>query len=865
MVSLYAQNIGISNDNTFTTPQSPLHIYWTSDGNLLQLSRSSAANTGLTFSVSNNDYSILNRQNNALIFGTNATERMRITNTGNVGIGTNSPAAQLHTTGTVRFAGYPSGANGAILRTNSSGDLSITNFSGAANDVLLGTGAFGSMNSLAWQLTGNSGLTDGTNNFLGTTSAVPLKFVTNGTANVRMTIAAAGTIGVNVAPSTSYQLYASSALAVAGNATIYGESTGSAQVYGVLGTASGNVTNASGVRGYASGATAATNGVWGEAASSLGSGVYGLATHANGDGVFGFNSAAAGAGTGAGVYGISRQTGAAGVVGDGSTSTRGVLGMNNNDTYAAVQAQNANAGGDALLAYNTAANGSGIGTAIWAYSGQTGASTIVAGLRSWNYFANAAISGITDATISNGIGIIGACNNASGVGVQGQSAGTGVFGTSSSAIGMGILGLNTAAASASAGFAGFFRSEQRGGAVLAASLANSSTYLGGSAISAYVANYNASTQAIYAFNDYSTAAVNPIWAVRAYTTNSLSNDGNGYGQASNNSGGIRAFNFNGATYTFGVAGWNYNDDNRCAGTFGGRYDANYWGALGYKASNNTAHGVYGSTAYASGGGKSSNIVFNGTGVAGYGSLFGATFRGQIYGMVVKGERYAIYSDGAQYTNNIISQLNDIPNSSSRIPTYVPTSTTVDIISRGIAQIINGNTTITFPKEFKDLVSETEPVIVTVTPMGRPAQLYIQNTTKSNFTIVDATPNADKSQPLTVSWIAIGVRKGYENPQVPNELLSKDFDRHLDEFLFNDADTTRNGKPMWWDGQTLRFDNIPEEKIEKTDASDRKFLKTIPEDSLPKFIESKKLEKHKVVVDSEKLGKKSTENNNNIQK
>jgi len=440
MVSLHAQNIGISNDNTFTTPQSPLHIYWTSDGNLLQLSRSNAGNTGLTFSVSSNDYSILNRENNALIFGTNATERMRITNTGNVGIGTNVPAAQLHTTGTVRFAGYTSGANGAILRTNSSGDLSITNFSGTANDVLLGTGAFGSMNSLAWQLTGNSGLTDGTNNFLGTTSAVPLKFVTNGTANVRMTIAAAGTIGVNVAPSTSYQLYASSTLAVAGNATIYGESTGSAQVYGVLGTASGNVANASGVRGYASGATAATNGVWGEAASSSGSGVYGLATHANGYGVYGYNSAAAGAGTGAGVYGISRQTGVAGVVGNGSTSTRGVLGINNNDTYAAVQAQNANADGDALFAFNAAANGSGTGTAIWAYSRQTGASTIVAGLRSWGYFANAAISGTTDASISNGIGIIGACDNANGVGVQGQSAGTngvGVFGTSSGASGSG--------------------------------------------------------------------------------------------------------------------------------------------------------------------------------------------------------------------------------------------------------------------------------------------------------------------------------------------------------------------------------------------------------------------------------------------
>src|SRR5262249_51110159 len=41
---------------------------------------------------------------------------------GNVGIGTLSPAAQLHTPGTVRFAGLPSCAAGIV--TNASGDLS---------------------------------------------------------------------------------------------------------------------------------------------------------------------------------------------------------------------------------------------------------------------------------------------------------------------------------------------------------------------------------------------------------------------------------------------------------------------------------------------------------------------------------------------------------------------------------------------------------------------------------------------------------------------------------------------------------------------------------------------------------------------
>ena len=70
------------------------------------------------------------------------TDQFVVRSDGNIGIGTTGPAAQLHTTGTVRFANYPSGGNGAIVRTNSTGDLAITNFSGSASDVLLGNGTF---------------------------------------------------------------------------------------------------------------------------------------------------------------------------------------------------------------------------------------------------------------------------------------------------------------------------------------------------------------------------------------------------------------------------------------------------------------------------------------------------------------------------------------------------------------------------------------------------------------------------------------------------------------------------------------------------------------------------------------------------
>lgn len=59
----------------------------------------------------------------SLIFRTRTAgsyaERMNITNAGNVGIGTTTPTAQLHTTGTVRFSNFGAGT----LQTDADGNL----------------------------------------------------------------------------------------------------------------------------------------------------------------------------------------------------------------------------------------------------------------------------------------------------------------------------------------------------------------------------------------------------------------------------------------------------------------------------------------------------------------------------------------------------------------------------------------------------------------------------------------------------------------------------------------------------------------------------------------------------------------------
>ncbi|MGC4102999.1 beta strand repeat-containing protein [Ferruginibacter sp.] len=87
-----------------------------------------------------------------------SNERMRIDNNGNVGIGITSPTAQLHTTGTVRFAGLTNDNSvDRIVATDANGNLYYRSASSLGGS---GTGG--------WSLTGNA-LTDPATHFIGTT------------------------------------------------------------------------------------------------------------------------------------------------------------------------------------------------------------------------------------------------------------------------------------------------------------------------------------------------------------------------------------------------------------------------------------------------------------------------------------------------------------------------------------------------------------------------------------------------------------------------------------------------------------------------------------------------------------------------
>ena len=94
-------NVGLG----INTPIDNLHIHETATAhNYISFTDSSTGTTNLVdgsaVGIFNDDLYLWNRENNSVIFGSDNNERMRITNTGNVGIGTTNPAnARLHVVG----------------------------------------------------------------------------------------------------------------------------------------------------------------------------------------------------------------------------------------------------------------------------------------------------------------------------------------------------------------------------------------------------------------------------------------------------------------------------------------------------------------------------------------------------------------------------------------------------------------------------------------------------------------------------------------------------------------------------------------------------------------------------------------------
>jgi hypothetical protein len=331
-------------------------------------------------------------------------------------------------------------------------------------------------------------------------------------------------------------------------------------------------------------------------------------------------------------------------------------------------------------------------------------------------------------------------------------------------------------------------------------------YLGGSSYGVYGKHVSNGGAAAYFEHTSSPASYTSQWAVDSKMINSQTNDGSSYGYNASgyNSGSVRGYNYWGAQYTFSVAGWNYNDDNRCSGVLGAYVDGSYWGALGYKTSGGSTYGGYFTTSTTGSGKKAGTGIAEGTGIGAWGGLMGADIHGGVYGLFVEGENYGIYSKGTIYSDKPSVQLQDV-GESERAVLFTNTSAEVTVMTSGQGNLVSGQSSIVFDQNFRKVISGQAPVIITVTPMGPSNGVYISSSDNNGFTI---TENNNGNSHVAFNYIAVARRAGYENPQIPEEIAATEFESLIAQGLHDDSDARTDGKGLYYQDGKLHSGQSP---------------------------------------------------------
>ena len=238
--------------------------------------------------------------------------------------------------------------------------------------------------------------------------------------------------------------------------------------------------------------------------------------------------------------------------------------------------------------------------------------------------------------------------------------------------------------------------------------------------------------------------------------------------------------------------------------------------MAYQRTGGTEYGGY-FTTYTSGTGKDSEVKVN-NGIGAWGDLFGADIHGKVYGTYTEGENYAMYSNGTVFKNDLDVHLQQSNNKNTVLYTNVSTDVTVQ--TSGYATLSNGESNIAFAESFSNAVSSESAIVVTVTPVGNSNGVYLAEVNKSGFKVVEN--NGGKSN-VTVTYIAIGKRAGYENPQLPEEVVDIEYTSNLARGLHNDGDTETDGEGLYYENgklivgvhsSTLPDPNRPVQEIEE---------------------------------------------------
>ena len=129
---------------------------------------------------------------------------------------------------------------------------------------------------------------------------------------------------------------------------------------------------------------------------------------------------------------------------------------------------------------------------------------------------------------------------------------------------------------------------------------------------------------------------------------------------------------------------------------------------------------------------------------------------------------------------------------------------------------NGEVFVPFDETFLNSISNSElskdvdsqeSINITITPVGDCNGVFVKSITNTGFYIKEN--NKGKSN-VSFNWTAIGTKKGYENGvNISDEILAKDFDSNMNDVMFNDSDRNNKAKPIYFDGNKIRFEEAPE--------------------------------------------------------
>jgi hypothetical protein len=317
---------------------------------------------------------------------------------------------------------------------------------------------------------------------------------------------------------------------------------------------------------------------------------------------------------------------------------------------------------------------------------------------------------------------------------------------------------------------------------------------------------------LYGYRSQLTANGDGQATVYGYRTRDSQNDGTGYSQIAVNSA-TTGFNFWGDVYTFGVSGFSYNDYNRTGGVLGADVNGLAWGSLGYRSSGLLNYGVYGSAAYASGGGYLPTSELTGVGGGFFGAMIGSVTKGRVIGQLNSGDLFASYNSGNTYTTGKNVELVGAEGA-AKTAVYAVTSVDATIYSKGTAQLVNGEAFIAFDANYKALLGENP--VVTVSPNGNCNGVYIASVDKNGFTVREMN-NGNSS--VALSWIAVGNRIDNRMEEATRMVSDPSFNRNIQQVLFDDGNKETNGTSIWWDGTSIQFGALPAHmaKVERKES------------------------------------------------